>query len=278
MRGRDGDVPVRHHQDAAAGRRRGRGARRAARARVHDGGHCAGGGPSAALPRAGAGLPAALRVLGHPRVGVRGAARARVSEERRRVVRAVEGRAGGHGRGRDRAVRRDADGPRQGADAEAQEGADEAAPEEGKRNRTATKKTEPTLGASVPIPTHITFTGDLPDSSDEDAVKPHTAAHAHAMYAQLCRANKHGDPPVPVPPTVMQYNPTHSHILSDMPKLWPVELSCAAKPLVSWAEQDRLKRKLEEETAAAEAIAAAEAAATIAASAPPTKTSKKARH
>jgi hypothetical protein len=167
---------------------------------------------------------------------------------------------------------------RQGADAEAQEGADEAAPEEGKRNRTATKKTEPTLGASVPIPTHITFTGDLPDSSDEDAVKPHTAAHAHAMYAQLCRANKHGDPPVPVPPTVMQYNPTHSHILSDMPKLWPVELSCAAKPLVSWAEQDRLKRKLEEETAAAEAIAAAEAAATIAASAPPTKTSKKARH
>ena len=179
----------------------------------------------------------------------------------------------------------------QGADAEAAPESAEEPADDGKRSRTAAKKSEPTLGVSMPIPTHIAFTGDLPDSTDEETVKPHTAAHAHALYTQLCRAHKVGDPPVPVPAAVMPYNPAPSHTLSEMPKLWPVELSCAAKGLVPWAEQERLKRKLEEEAAAAAAAAAAVAeAATVAAAAlttgalgappvPPTKSSsKKARH
>ncbi len=157
------------------------------------------------------------------------------------------------------------------ADAPPQEGAEGEA-DDGKRSRVATKKQEPT-GLAVPQPTHVTFTGDLPDSSDEEAVRPGTSAHGALLYAQLCRDHKEGDPPVPEPTPVILYNPASSHTLSEMPKLWPVELSCGAKELVPWVEQDRLKRKAEEEKAAAAAATAAAAAAGTAKSAASSSTS-----
>jgi len=134
---------------------------------------------------------------------------------------------------------------------------------DGKRIRQVTKKIEPVLATAAAAPpaiTHITFHGELPDSSDEDVAMPGTSAHAHALYAQQCAAAKPGEAPIAQPKTCLQYIAAPAHTLAETKVLWPVKLAAAKKELVPWAFD--AKRALP-----AAAVAAADHA-------PPSKRSK----
>jgi len=140
----------------------------------------------------------------------------------------------------------------------------EAAPAEaseigadGKRARQQTKKVEPVLATAAAAPpaiTHITFHGELPDSSDEDMAKPGTAAHAHALYAQQCAAAKPGDAAVAQPKTALQYTLAPAHTLAETKHLWPVKLAAPKKELVPWAAAATVSKRALPEAATAAAL------------------------
>ena len=132
-----------------------------------------------------------------------------------------------------------AETPATGSQEEEKEAEKETTDIDGKRSRIPVKKVEPVMSttAAAPAVTHITFHGELPDTSDEDVAKPGTAAHAHNIYAQQCAAAKPGDAAVPTPKTALPYVLAPAHTLAETKQLWPVKLAVVKKEFVPWNEK-----------------------------------------